>query len=171
MRIPVESIPRTGRTITLGLGAEWSREAAAAALEVEASSLSGALELSPPKRGLVVVLARIEAGAACMCHRCGERFDLAVALDSQLRYAPIRPATGDEEVELQEEELEIGWYDNDELDLGAIVQEAIALALPARYTCPDAEACDARTQALLDVSGADTGGGHPGFSVLKDLMH
>lgn len=171
MRIPVESIPRTGRTLELRLDTDWSREAAAAALELEPSALSGKLELMPPERGIVVVQVRVETAAACTCHRCGEGFEFAVESDAELRYAPVPKVGSDEEVELHEDELEIGFYENDEIDLAAILQEAIALELPARYTCADVEACDARTQELLDAAKPEKGGGHPGFAVLKDLTH
>lgn len=169
MRIPVESIPRTGRTVEVDLGLDWARDAAAAALELVPATLSGSLALSPPQRGVVTVQVRLRSAAEATCDRCGEGFALDVDASSDLAFAPAGEQREDDEVELGSDELELGWYEDGALDLAAVVQEAIALALPARYTCPDAEGCDDRTRALLEASRAQDAAGHPGFSVLKNL--
>jgi len=169
LRIPVDSIPRAGRTIEVGLDLAWAREAAAEALELDPTSLVGSLELGAPQRGVVTVVVRLRAEAGATCDRCGEGFSLDVDTRADLSYAPAGEAREDDEVELEDDELELGWYDDGALDLAAVLQEAIALALPSRYTCPDAEGCDDRTRALLEASRAQDAAGHPGFSVLKDL--
>lgn len=169
MRILVDSIPRTGRSIEATLELDWARDAAAAALELAPGTLSGTLAISPPQRGQVRVQVQVGASCEAVCHRCGEGFTLVVEAEHDLRFAPSADLRSEEEVELEAEELDLGWYDDGELDLAAVLQEAIALALPARYTCPDIEGCDDRTRALLEASKVRDDEGHPGFSVLKNL--
>ncbi len=74
-------------------------------------------------------------------------------------------AEPDEESFLSDEDLEIGWYEGGELDLGDILREALALELPLRVVCVDEAACDARTDALLGAPPEPDGA----FHALKGL--
>ena len=43
----------------------------------------------------------------------------------------------------------LGWYDDDgTLSLGAVLSEALTLALPSRCVCEDTATCDERLDAL-----------------------
>ncbi|MBA2322244.1 MAG: DUF177 domain-containing protein [Deltaproteobacteria bacterium] len=157
MRLVVENIAATGRTVTFALKDDWAHAAAASALEYEPTSLSGRLEVTPPEKSRVEVAVHVEVAADRVCDRCGEPVRVEVAADVPLAYIPAvaTPAKEDADDEpLDEAELDIGWYEGGELDLGQVLSEAIALQLPPRIACADVEACDARTEALLAAHAA-----------------
>jgi uncharacterized metal-binding protein YceD (DUF177 family) len=54
-----------------------------------------------------------------------------------------------DEIRLSEEEMDVGWYAAGAIEVGDVLSEALALALPTRVTCSDDAACDARTASLL----------------------
>jgi uncharacterized metal-binding protein YceD (DUF177 family) len=178
LRVPVDTIPRTGRTIQLNPGAAWAKQAVAAALDAEPATLSGRLEIAPPAKGTgrISVQAVVALSAEVVCARCGEPVHVELDTTADLAYIPRRAeekdaSADDDAIELAEEELEIGWYADEELDLADVLQEVVALALPPRYTCTDTAACDARTEALLAAARPAEETGHPGFAALKKLKH
>jgi uncharacterized metal-binding protein YceD (DUF177 family) len=64
--------------------------------------------------------------------------------------------------ELEEEELDIGWFHDGELIAGDVLSEALALNLPSRVVCEDVASCDA---AMKQSVSGDLASTHP-FSVL-----
>lgn len=166
LRIVVSGIPRPGLQVGLDLGAAWVRAAAEGALGVAPASLAGQLEVLA--RGTRVnTTGWVETAWHGQCDRCGEPLDRALRVDLDLGWVPERDDHGSE-VELGEDELDLGWYRDGELDLADVVREALALELPARLTCEDTSGCDARTEALLqrqaDASRADSA-----FAALRSL--
>lgn len=172
MRIAVDTIPRTGRQVSLDLQTDWVREAASAALDAGPTSLAGRAELTPPGRdGRVTVSVGVQLAADVPCGRCGEPFRFELATEASLDYVPVPGSPEEGEVELEETELDVGWYTGGELDMGDVLREVIALAVPPRYTCADRSACDRRTEALLAQAREGEAPGHPGFAVLKNLKN
>ena len=167
MRIVVAGIPQPGLQVVLDLKKPWVREAAEAALDAPADSLSGELDVQVKSRR-VSVRGHVDASAAALCDRCGEQTDRAVHADVVLSYLPENDDFA-AELELQADDLDVGWYRDGEIDLGDVLREALALALPPRTTCSDSAGCDARTQALLERDGAAETG-HPAFAVLRGLQ-
>lgn len=174
MRIRVDDIPSGGQRVQVGLEVPWAADAAELALEARPTALHARFVISPPgPRRAVPVTLQASASAPGSCDRCSEDLLVHVELDSTLDFLP-EPTSGpdrdDPEVELAEDELDVGWYRDGHLSLPDILSEALALALPSRTVCDDEAACDARTEALLAASRADTGG-HPAFAALKDLKN
>ena len=67
------------------------------------------------------------------CGRCLEEYILALAREFSLVLSPDR--TFDREQELTADELSAGFYNEEEVDLSALVHEETLLALPSRPLC------------------------------------
>jgi len=81
------------------------------------------------------LVGRIEARLGLACCRCLEPVgcDVDVALD--LRYLPMSENSGEGEVEIEEADLRTAFYRDDQIDLGALIQEQFRLALPMKPLC------------------------------------
>jgi len=67
------------------------------------------------------------------CARCLEAYEFPLEADFSIMLAP-RPAAG-QDSSSAEEDVDLGFYDGDEVDLSPIVREQIILALPTRPLC------------------------------------
>ena len=81
----------------------------------------------------VVVVGDIGSTVPVACGRCLEEFPVAVRATVDLRFVP-RPPTGNR-VELGSDDLDLDFYDHDELNLATLVQSETALALPMKPLC------------------------------------
>lgn len=77
------------------------------------------------------VAATIELG----CSRCLDAFTVPVQAPFDLRYLPQSANTGDEEREVEEDDLAAAFYRDDEIDLRQLIEEQIYLALPMKPLC------------------------------------
>jgi uncharacterized protein len=86
---------------------------------------------------------RIVGHAAAMleltCSRCAESFRVPVDAAFDLRYVPHSENTGEQEREVEEDDLTTAYYRDETIDLGELVREQFYLALPMKPLC--AEAC------------------------------
>jgi uncharacterized protein len=81
----------------------------------------------------VFVTGEVRAAVTQACGRCLEPSpaDVTAALD--VRLVP-RPATADN-VELAADDLDVDFYDKDEIDIGALIDAETTLALPMKPLC------------------------------------
>src|SRR5260370_10696455 len=119
----------------------------------------------------VLVSGEIRATVPQVCGRCLEPFGAPVRAAVDVRVIPRR-ATSDS-VELASDDLDVDFYQNDELDLSALVEAETTLALPMKPLCRD----DCR--ALCPVCGGDRNVAasacsqrppHPRLAVLTALL-
>lgn len=195
MKIVVEQIPAAGRQVTFDKTVEWAVEAAKLSLDRPPSALSGSFELKRAQNGVVIVDLRATSSAQATCDRCGEECSLDLAIETRLLYAPEekggadydgltlsetsagkkqkkerkKDSVGDDEegIELDEQDLDVGWYRRGEIDLGDVLSEALALAAPPRIVCADIAECDRRTSALLSTATATDSGPFAALAALK----
>ncbi len=81
---------------------------------------------------------RVETGIRYSCARCLGEFVRLLATDFELQYLPQPEGmAGDEEIELSDGDLNIGFYDGVRLDVDLMVLEQIELALPMKFICRD----------------------------------
>lgn len=73
------------------------------------------------------------------CSRCLEAFRWPVDSRFELRYHPHAQNTGEGEREIEEDDLTTAFYENEEIDLGQLMEEQFYLALPMKPLC--AEGC------------------------------
>jgi len=71
------------------------------------------------------------------CSRCLEPFRQPVDAHFDLRYQPHAANTGEDEREIEEDDLTTAFYENAEIDLGQLMREQFYLALPMKPLCGD----------------------------------
>lgn len=84
------------------------------------------------------VRGRLEARIDTECGRCLERYELTAAQELDLFYLPRdagRDQEQEEDVELADRDVVVGYHDGERLDLGEVVREQIVLALPLKRLC------------------------------------
>ena len=107
-----------------------------------------------------------------LCDRCLEHYKRE--LKSKFRVFLALPLSDTEksEIELTDEDLEIGFISGEEIDLDDIIRERIYLSLPIRSIC------DKSCLGLCPICGINLNGnncrchkeqGHPGFKKLQNL--
>ncbi|HVB28943.1 MAG TPA: DUF177 domain-containing protein [Terriglobia bacterium] len=80
------------------------------------------------------VSARLETA----CDRCLEQVKLPVELDFDLPYRPMEEIAREEEVEVEEDDLQVGFYSGEGLNLADVVREQVVLSVPLKVVCrPD----------------------------------
>ncbi len=118
----------------------------------------------------VLVTGDIDATVPLSCSRCCETFPLRAHADVDARFIP-RPATG-EALELGADDLDLDFYDHDELNVGALVETETTLALPMKPLCrPDCRGlcpvCGGNRNAVPCT--CETRPADPRLAVLRDL--
>jgi DUF177 domain-containing protein len=83
------------------------------------------------------------------CDRCLATFDFPVDRDFDLFYRPNETIARAEEIEVPKEELGIGFYSGEGIDLADAITEQVILSVPMKLVCrPDC-------RGLCPVCGAD----------------
>jgi uncharacterized protein len=98
----------------------------------------GSIELLASTLGEIRIQGRLKVMMETECDRCLERAEFPIESDFDLFYRPAAPARsrhGAEEVEIDEGESEIAFYQGAGLDLKEILREYILLSLPMQRTC------------------------------------
>ena len=118
----------------------------------------------------VFIRGYIDSTVPQVCGRCLESSPGRVHADVDLRFAP-RPTTGDA-VELAADDLDLCFYDNDQIDLDAVIESETTLALPMKPLCREdcrglCPSCGANRN--LTACGCDTRPPDPRLAALKDL--
>jgi uncharacterized protein len=86
----------------------------------------------------VHVRGRLEGATELECSRCLDRIPVAFGQELDLFYLPQakgEPEAQEEEVELTDRDVVVGYYEGDRLDLGEVAREQILLALPLKPLC------------------------------------
>lgn len=108
------------------------------------------LDLKVEKAGLnVFIRGKIVAPLKHTCSRCLKEFQKEVSLDMMLLYCPAEHIAGAKEQELAPDELNTGYYRDDEIDLGDMAKEQVLLVVPMKPLC--SESC----KGLCPKCGAD----------------
>src|SRR5213595_21338 len=97
----------------------------------------GSAEALEESEGQVRILGRYTVEMEAQCDRClgAASFPLDAAFD--LFYMPASVVAGAEEVEIDEGEAEIGFYEGGGMQLEDILREQVLLALPMQRVCSD----------------------------------
>ncbi len=86
----------------------------------------------------VHVRGRMEAPLGLECGRCLEPYPLVLNQELDLFYLPHHPGDAEEEedeVELDDHEMVVAYYEGNHLDLGEVVREQCVLSLPLKPLC------------------------------------
>jgi uncharacterized protein len=100
--------------------------------------VTGTAELLEHMDGEIRVQGEYEVVMEAQCDRClGQaRFPLKSSFD--LLYRPAAEIAREEEVAIDEDESEIGFYEGNGMELGDILREQVLLALPMQRVCDEA---------------------------------
>jgi uncharacterized protein len=99
--------------------------------------VKGSAELLAHSEGEVRIQGRYTVEMTAQCDRClgGARFPLNAGFD--LFYRPMKFNAREEEVEIDEGEAEIGFYEGGGLELEDVLREQVLLALPMQRVCSE----------------------------------
>ena len=96
---------------------------------------AGQAELLSSTLGEIRIRGHVSAVMKSPCDRCLESASLPIDSDFDLHYRPAEMATSGEEVELDEDEAEMGFYEGEGLELADVLREFILLQLPMQIVC------------------------------------
>jgi uncharacterized protein len=95
----------------------------------------GSAELLPHTLGEIRIQGRLKVAMRSECDRCLEPAEFPVDSNFDLFYRPVTRAEYDEEVEIDEGESEIAFYEGDGIELKDVLREYILLAMPMQRIC------------------------------------
>ena len=114
---------------------------------------------------------RLETSLEACCDRCLVPVSLPVKQQFDLSYRPVSTMVRAEEVELPEDELEVGFFSGDGIELADVVTEQVILSVPMKVVCQK------ECRGLCPLCGANLNLGKCGcpptlenspFSILKE---
>jgi uncharacterized protein len=129
---------------------------------------TGSAELLENTGGEIRIQGRYSVEMESECDRCLARARFSLAAPFDLFYRPASDVAREEEVEIDEGEAEIGFYEGGGMELEDVLREQILLALPMQRICSDVcqgicpvcgrnrneERCDCRIEATDDRWGS-----------------
>jgi uncharacterized protein len=129
---------------------------------------TGTAEVLAHSEGEVRIQGRYTVEMSAQCDRCLGRAKFPLDASFDLFYRPMAEIAIDEEVEIDEGEAEIGFYQDGGMELEDILLEQVVLALPMQRVCSDVckgicpvcgknrneSACDCRIETADDRWGA-----------------
>lgn len=108
--------------------------------QVSTLKTEGQAELLGNTLGEVRVTGHLEVTMGTDCDRCLEQARYDISSDFDLYYRPTSKAEGfgqTEDVEIDEGEAEIAYYEGDRLDLKEILREHVLLSMPMQRVCEE----------------------------------
>jgi len=133
MRIEVDRLAETGESFAHTYGPDEL------SLEDEYARLKGETKVSgraSGKRDEVSVRGEIKGTVEVACNRCAGPVAVALEIEFNAAFVPReRAASLTENVELQEEDLALSYYEDGAVDIDELAREQILLALPLRQLC------------------------------------
>lgn len=172
MKIHLAEIPEEGlqRRLSLKLGAMTRLAEAVGPQE----GLLQADVLIKNRDGNVEIEGRLEATLHPPCQRCLEQ--VALEIDEPLRVALVSERSYDDapdEAQLGQGDLEVSFYQDEQLDLSHILEDELLLLIPEPIAEEDEEGrciiCGRRTDELFPEEG-QAAEDHP-FAQLRRLLH
>jgi uncharacterized metal-binding protein YceD (DUF177 family) len=136
MRVRVDELPTEGLRVALEMDQRWAVQAVSEAFEAEVRGLGGSLRILPVGERGVSVHGQAEATLALSCDRCLSPVLARLGGEVDLYFDGER-LEGDREIGLHQDELDVGFIHEGELDLGAALSEFFLLEAPSRLRCDD----------------------------------
>ena len=126
MRITVSSIPETGL--------EQEIKIASPSVDIIKGDVQVFLRILKAGDRLLVN-GRANTTASMSCSRCLEGLSYPLDIKFNVEYLPLKEVIEVGEHELTEEELDVSFYENDQIDVEELVREQILLAVPMKPLC------------------------------------
>lgn len=87
--------------------------------------------------GLVALTGRIAFEASFTCGKCLEEFSRTVDVNMDIRLTPKAEIPQMSELELRDEDMDVYYYEGDEIDLDPFIYEEVLLNMPLRPLCKE----------------------------------
>ncbi len=71
----------------------------------------------------------------CSCDRCLREVEIPVSCDFDLFYRPMQTIALEEEIEVPTDEMEVGFYSGDGIELAEVATEQVILSVPMKVIC------------------------------------
>jgi len=139
MKVVLDGLPPDGKACAGALDDKWLFDAARQALEAKPRELSAALHVRKESKDRFRVTGELAVSWRTSCDRCVRPLTGHLEGAVDLLYQRGKMSDG-EEVDLEAEDLDLGWVEGGSLDLGDVVSEQVALWLPDRILCSDGHA-------------------------------
>lgn len=142
MKIFVHQIPVQNKMISFSKDSSWAVNALEKAADGKAGNCQGELTLHR-REDRVRVTGDIDISAQRICDICGGLVEVTLPKNLALLYDPqpefeinLEGASSkEEELVLEENELDLGWYEDGQLDLSIVLSEHIILNLNNIVQC------------------------------------
>lgn len=83
------------------------------------------------------------------CDRCLGNVELPIDREFDLYYRPVQAIAREEEIEIPEDDMEVGFYSGDGIELADVAVEQVILSVPMKVICR------AECRGLCPVCGAN----------------
>jgi len=122
----------------------------------------------------VLIRGEVKAILELQCSRCLRLFPRDTDIEVQVVYHPLEDLSDEERHEVKDDELDMGFYSGDELDIRELVKEQIILSVPIKPLC--GEACrgicpKCGTDLNADACSCKEAGVDPRLAVLKEIFN
>ncbi len=97
--------------------------------------VEGTAELLPHTLGEIRVRGHLAVTMRCDCNRCLEPAEFPIDSSFDLFYRPAAEAEDEEEVEIDEGEAEIAFYEGGGIELKDVLREHVLLSMPMQRVC------------------------------------
>ena len=101
-----------------------------------ALTASGVAEMVSEVLDEVRIRGHVKVEMEAECDRCLEPASFSIDKDFELYYKPVAEGYGDEK-EVDSEEAEMGFYEDDGVDLNDVLREFVLLTLPMQRVCSE----------------------------------
>lgn len=85
----------------------------------------------------VFIRGEVSTSVELKCSRCLKDFDKAIDINVDVAYHSLSDLKGEEKYEIKEDELDTGFYRDDEIDLDELLSEQIILNIPMKPLCSE----------------------------------
>ncbi len=139
------------------------------------TAFTAVLSIKPTQGGILHLTGHVKASPALECSRCLESFPFGIDMDFNVDLAPLNSMGTDAEHELVGGELDMEFYQGDEIEPVDIIREQLLISLPmVPLHSPDCKGLCSVCGANRNTSDCGHRQNAPGdfgaFSVLKDLL-
>jgi uncharacterized protein len=134
--------------------------------------VTGTAELLPHTGGEIRIKGNYSVEMGSACDRCLGQAKFPISAPFDLFYRPMSFIARDEEVEIDEGEAELGFYEKNGIELEDVIREQVLLALPMQRVCSESckGICAGCGKNLNEQACGCVPSGHdPRWSALRNL--
>lgn len=135
------------------------------------ANISGELELKIDTAGFVYASGHVTARAKLSCDRCGQDVTAPLSCEVKASFRPPYSGQPPKETTLSLEDLDVYFIENGEVDLEALVNDALQCAIPSHISCEEFgfKSCVSLADDPSDSVSAESNGSHSPFAGLKSF--